>query len=268
MNVLLNNTLGVLGGGNMAEALLKGIITSKLLESKKITVYDILPERRALFKSMGCIEATTPKQTTSSSILLVAVKPQNVREALAEITSPKALFISIAAGVSTPTLEAVLGGDARVIRVMPNTPLLVGKGMAGLCRGSKATDKDMHIAMALFRCGGDAVEVSEDAMDAVTALSGSGPAYVFRFAEAMFAAGERMGLSAELARRLTIGTLRGAAEMLEKDSDASELRRKVTSPGGTTAAALGVFEEGGLEDLVAKALSAAQARSMELGQKQ
>lgn len=269
MNPLQNCTLGVLGGGNMAEALLKGVLSSGLMKAEDITVYDILPERRAHFENMGCTGAATPEQVLSAKVILVAVKPQNIREALAAIdASTKSLFVSIAAGVSTHALESLLGEDARVIRVMPNTPLLVGKGMAGLCRGSKASEDDMRIATALFRCGGDAVEVTEEAMDAVTALSGSGPAYVFCFAEAMFAAGEQMGLSPELSRRLTIGTIRGAAEMLEKDSDAAELRRKVTSPGGTTAAALDVFEKDGFAEMVTKALGAACDRSLELGRGQ
>lgn len=253
----------------MAEALLRGVVRSGLLNAKKITVYDILPERRAVFEKMGCVRAESAEEALTGSITLVAVKPQNVRDALQAVPAlPKSLFVSIAAGVSTKTLESILGETSRVVRVMPNTPLLAGKGMTALCAGTRATPEDVAAAAALFRCGGDAVEVEEEAMNAVTALSGSGPAYVFRFAEAMFAAGEGMGLSRELARRLTIGTIAGAAAMLEGGVEAAELRGRVTSPGGTTAAALEVFEEGDFEGLVERALFAARERSVELGREE
>lgn len=270
-------TLGILGGGNMAEALLRGILSSGLLAPNSIIVYDILPERLALFESLGCTPALTPSQAFTAPTVLIAVKPQNIHDALVATASTTAtpsfsssgqLFISIAAGVTTHTLESLLSPEARVIRVMPNTPLLAGCGMTALCRGSRATAADMETAMNFFRCGGDAVEVTESEMDAVTALSGSGPAYIFRFAEALFSSGEAMGLSPELSRRLAIGTIRGAAAMLERNGDAAELRRKVTSPGGTTAAALAVFERGGFEKLVQTALSAACTRSAELGRDQ
>lgn len=264
-----STTFGVVGGGNMAEALLRGVLASGLIPAGNVRVYDPVAERRALFAGLGMRAAENAAEALAAEVVLLAVKPQVMADALAgAVARAGQLFISIAAGIRTDRLEALLSSGARVVRVMPNTPLLVGKGMSAICPGSTATAEDVRAALQLFVCGGDAVEVTEEAMDAVTALSGSGPAYVFRFAEALFAAGEAMGLSPELSRRLAIGTIQGAAEMLVRDPDAAELRRRVTSPGGTTAAALGVFEQGGLEELVGKALAAACERGRELGRGQ
>lgn len=259
-------SIGSIGGGNMAEALLRGVVSAGLTAPERICVFDIIPERRDVFKKMGCLPAGSPADALAADVVLLAVKPQNMREALRTV-APRAgqVFVSIAAGIRLAMLESWLAPGAKVVRVMPNTPLLAGKGMSALCPGARATPEDTRMVEALFRCGGDAVQVTEADMDAVTALSGSGPAYVFRFAEALFAAGEGLGLSPELSKRLAIGTVRGAAEMLERDGDAAELRRRVTSPGGTTAAALDAFEKGGLEELVKSALEAARTRSVELG---
>ncbi len=259
-------TLGVLGGGNMAEALLRGVIASGLLAAEQICVFDIVPARREVFAGLGCRVAASAAEAFGADVVLLATKPQNVRDALAGAAArPGQVVASILAGVPTRVLESILGAGARVVRVMPNTPLLVGKGMAGLSGGRDATAEDVALVRTLFSCSGDAVEVEESDLDAVTALSGSGPAYLFCFAEALIAAGEELGLEAALAKRLTLGMLAGSAEMLSRDGDAAALRKRVTSPGGTTAAALAVLEAGDFAGLVRSALRAARDRGAELG---
>lgn len=258
--------LGVIGGGNMAEALVRGVIGAGLVPAPSITVHDIVPARREVFRDLGCVAVENPHEATGADIVLLATKPQVVEEALSgvELRRDQAL-VSIAAGVPCARLEGLLGAGARVIRVMPNTPLLVGRGMSALAPGANATADDMALAMALFAGAGDAVEVTEDKLDAVTALSGSGPAYVFAFAEALVAGAETLGLDPELAMRLIVGTLRGSAEMLARFGNPAGLREQVTSPGGTTAAALRVFGERDFSGIVADALRAARDRGAELG---
>ncbi len=259
-------TLAVIGGGNMAEALLRGVIASGLLPAADIIVYDILPARRGLFAALGCRTVESPEHASAADAILLATKPKDLGSALHAFTlRPGRVLLSILAGVPSARIESLLPPESRVVRVMPNTPLLVGKGMTCFAGGARATEADKAMTQSLFACRGDAVEVDETMLDAVTALSGSGPAYLFRFAETLMAAGEAIGLPPALAKRLAIGTLAGAAEMLARDGDAATLRRNVTSPGGTTAAALAVLDEGDFDGLVARALAAARDRGAELG---
>ncbi len=261
-----NMRLGVLGGGNMAEALVRGVIRAELLPPAHIAVHDILPARREVFAALGCAAAETPAEAAAAGVVLLATKPQNAEEALSGLAfGGDALLVSIAAGIPCKRLEGWVGGTPRVVRVMPNTPLLVGMGASALARGTHATAEDMARATALFAGSGVAVEVPEDALDAVTALSGSGPAYVFRFAEALQRAGEELGLDPGLAAKLTCATLRGSAEMLERFGDPAALGKNVTSPGGTTAAALAVLDAKGFDGIVSAALAAARDRGAELG---
>lgn len=263
-----DKTLGVLGGGNMAEAIIRGVLDADLLPAARITVYDPLPARRAVFAALGCAAPDDACAAARADVVLTAVKPQVYRAAVGAVAAalaPQALVVSIAAGVPCRTIEALLPAGTRVIRVMPNTPLLAGCGMSCLARGTHATQDDMACALELFACAGTALETNESAMDAVTALSGSGPAYIFRFAEALMAGGEQIGLTPDQARLLTIKTLSGAAAMLERTQDAATLRRNVTSPGGTTAAALRVLDDADLMGTAARALAAARDRSIELG---
>lgn len=259
-------SLGAIGGGNMAEALVRGVIRAGLLSPERICVFDISPERLSVFSGLGCRTAESAAGVLDAHVVLLATKPQNVREALEDVPLRDGqVLVSILAGVSTAAMESLLPAGARVVRTMPNTPLLVGKGMTALAGGKSATADDVATAVALFACSGDAVEVNEGDLDAVTALSGSGPAYLFRFAETLMVGAERIGLDPELAKRLAIGMLAGSAEMLARDGDAPALRHRVTSPGGTTAAALAVLEDGDFEGLVGRALRAACERSAELG---
>ncbi len=261
--------LGIIGGGNMAEALVRGVITAGLVAAYRVIAYDPLPARRQVFADLGCLAAESVRDTLNADVILLATKPQNLREAVGGLSGairPGTLFISIAAGIGTQAIEKLLPSGTRVIRVMPNTPLLVGQGMSALARGSAAGQEDMELALELFACAGKAVEVRENLLDSVTALSGSGPAYFFRFAEALIAGGVALGMSPSLSKELTIAMLKGSAEMLERYQDPALLRERVTSPGGTTAAALKVFEDRDFAAMIAEALSAASRRSVELGQ--
>lgn len=261
--------LGVIGAGNMAEALIRGVVGTELISPDKILACDPATERRMVFQSIGCQVADNAAAAAEMDVLLLSVKPQMVRDVLGDIgnlVEPGTLVISIIAGVKSSTLAGLLPEGVRIIRVMPNTPLLVGMGMAAVAKGVGAGSDDMQRVLALFEAAGKAIEVDENAMDAVTALSGSGPAYVFYFAEALIAAGKSLGLPADVSHTLAINTLRGAASMLAlEDGDPEDLRKKVTSPGGTTAAALDVFREGDFFALVDKALMAAKKRGEELG---
>ncbi len=263
---MLNKQLGVIGGGNMAEALLRGVIAGGVVKAPAITVYDVLPARQEVFAKLGCVAAETARDAASADVVLLAVKPQTAEEALRGLAfRDDQLLVSIAAGIPCARLEGWAGGDVRVVRVMPNTPLLVGMGASALARGKRADANDMAKAMRLFAGSGLAVEVTEDRLDAVTALSGSGPAYLFRFAEALQKGGEALGLDEDLAAELTAATLRGAAELLVRLGNPGTLREQVTSPGGTTAAALNILNERGFERIVGDALAAARDRSIELG---
>lgn len=263
--------LGIVGGGNMAEALVRGVIAADLIPALRIVVYDPLVTRREVFRGFGCVVAENAHEVLNSDVILLATKPQNLPDAVRTMTfSPgkPQLLISIAAGISTRVIERLLPTGSRVIRVMPNTPLLVGMGVSALARGTNANEHDLTMALELFSCCGKAVEVDEKLMDGVTALSGSGPAYLFRFAEVLMNGGIAIGLPPELSKELTIALLRGSAEMLSRYQDAAVLRERVTSPGGTTAAALKVFDERNFGGMVAAALEAARYRSQELGREQ
>ncbi len=264
-------TLGFIGGGNMAEALVRGVLAADLMPADMITVYDPLLVRRQIFSAFGCVATDNPAAPPCKNVVLLAVKPQTISLALAEAAkavTPDTLVISIAAGVRIDTIERALPAGTGVVRVMPNTPLLIGKGVSALAAGSRADAADMDRAMELFSCAGRAYRVDEKDLDAVTALSGSGPAYLFAFAEALIAAGVAAGLSPALASDLAVGTLEGSAGMLSQLGDPAALRERVTSPGGTTAAALAVFRERRFAETIGEAVLAAKNRSTELGREQ
>jgi pyrroline-5-carboxylate reductase len=264
--------LGIIGAGNMAGALVKGLLETRRCRPREVWASDADPAQlRRLERAHGI--AAAPDNTAlvrDSAVVLLAVKPQVMDAVLAEIrdaVTRRQLFISIAAGISLARLEAGLGGSAKVVRVMPNTPALVGTGMSVLVRGRRATVADEKLAAGYFDGVGDVVRVRDEAlMDAVTGLSGSGPAYVYRFAEGLIAGGIAEGLPPALARRLAYQTLRGAAVMLQETGRSpEELRAMVTSPGGTTLAGLRTLDERGFVDAVQAGVAAATARSRELG---
>jgi pyrroline-5-carboxylate reductase len=265
---LQNKKIAFIGAGNMAEALIRGLLANKAVEPSQIVAADVRPERLEFFTRTFGIRTATDNAAAirDATIVVLAIKPQQMSEALSALRpSPSALFISIAAGVTTSKIEGELGGHVRVIRAMPNTPALVGAGAAALAKGAHATDEDLAVAEAILRAVGLAVRVDETLIDAVTALSGSGPAYVFLITEALIKAGVAEGLEEGLAKRLAIQTLYGASKLLmEGGEEPGSLRRKVTSPGGTTEAALKVMNDHKLMEIFKEAIGAAAHRSKEL----
>ena len=261
-------SLVFIGAGNMAEALCRGILKAGLFAPERIAACDPSEERRRLFADELGVAASAENDLAGAGTVILAVKPQTMPDILAEVggaLTPEQLVVTIAAGVRTSQIEAACADGCRVVRVMPNTPMLAGVGMSALCKGARATDDDLETALALFRCAGEAVVVDEPAMDAVTALSGSGPAYFFYLVEAMTDAGIAEGLDRPLAAQLAAQTLLGAGALLaQSDDDAAALRRKVTSPGGTTEAAVGVLDDAGVKESLVRAVRRAAERSREL----
>ncbi|MEA2707777.1 MAG: pyrroline-5-carboxylate reductase [Phycisphaerales bacterium] len=264
--------LGIIGAGNMAEAIARGVLTKQLLRPSEIIAADTSPQRRELFTNELRIKAVEDNAAASDArMILLSVKPQHMAAALAAIApvlSPKTLIVSIAAGISTAFIEKHLGGGKawRVIRTMPNTPMLVGEGMAAMAAGKNATKDDLAAARKLFEAAADVIEVDEDKMDAVTAVSGSGPAYFFFLVEQMIRAATELGMTPEQAKLLATKTAAGAAKMLATSADPPDvLRRKVTSPGGTTEAAISHMTKQNWPQITVDAIKAAEQRGRELG---
>lgn len=260
-----------IGAGNMAEALVRGLLAAGVARAGDVSVTDIAPARlehfRARYGVVGGSDNAAAARTADT--LVLAVKPQQLAAACAELAGALArnpLVISIAAGIPTARIEQWLGGAARVVRAMPNTPALVGAGVTAIAPGRLATDDDLDRAERLLGAAGTVVRVAESAMDAVTAVSGSGPAYVFYLAEAMREAAARLGLAPEVADALVRRTILGAGRLLEAESATppEELRRRVTSKGGTTEAAVSVLEERRVREAFVAAITAAAARAKEL----
>ena len=265
--------LGILGAGNMAEAIARGVTHAGVFRPEQIIAADVSPQRRELFQNELKIRAVEQNAEVArqSRILLLSVKPQQMADALGgvgKVIDPAAaLIVSIAAGVGTATIERHLGAGRpwRVVRTMPNTPMLVGEGMVAIARGANATAEDLAIARRIFEAAASVIEVREDQLDAVTALSGSGPAYFFYLVEQMVRAGTELGLTPEQSHLLATKTALGAAKMLVTSSDSpQELRRKVTSPGGTTQAAITHLEQAGTANHIVDAIKAAERRGKEL----
>lgn len=261
--------IGYIGGGNMAEALIKGMVQSGM---KDIIVSEPREDRRAyLEKTYGAKTTSDNKEVVrQSAIVILAVKPQNMDDVTNEIApfiTGEKLVVSIAAGITLPYLTSRLK-TSKIVRVMPNTPALVQEGMSVLSMCECIHDKEMALVRGIFMSVGKVLVLPEKYMDAVTALSGSGPAFVALFTEAMIAAGIKMGLTEGNASELVIQTVIGTARLLETGMPPDKLREMVTSPGGTTAAGLKVFEEIGLKEMVSGGIGAAANRSKELGRKE
>ena len=261
--------IAVIGVGNMGEALVRGILRAGLVPPQSLVVCDARAEvAQALARELDVVPAPLPDAVRGADVVLLAVKPQGMAAVLAAVElDDGAVVLSVAAGVSIATLEAGLGADVRhieVVRTMPNTPALVGLGASAFALGTHRS-RARDVAVAVLGSVGIALEVDEGQLDAVTALSGSGPAYVFRMLEALTAAGIAAGLPPEIATPLAKQTLLGAATLANGDTDPAELRRRVTSPGGTTAAALKVLEARGWADILEDAVLAAKARGEALG---
>jgi pyrroline-5-carboxylate reductase len=260
---------GVIGAGNMAEAIVLATVTEGLFNPSNIVACDPDGARREVFASMGAETSPGAEAVADCDLVMISVKPQAFADAVAKVAhviKPDALVFSIAAGITTDKIASLLPPGTRIVRVMPNTPIMAGFGVAGICRGENASDEDVERVATIFRTAGTAYEVEEGLMDAVTAVSGSGPAYFFRLAELLGDAGVMAGLPEELSRAMAAETMIGAARLLEETSQPpEELRRIVTSPGGTTAAALEVMDNMGLGKIMAEAVAAAVRRGAELG---
>lgn len=268
---MVEGTLGFLGAGKMAEALAKGICANGLVPPDRILMSDISAERRAHVAETLGVQAL--EQNTDlieqSSIVVVALKPNYVRDVLpdlAPLVTAEKLVVSIAAGITLAELESILPDETRVVRVMPNTPCLVGEGAAGYSLGSVARAEDGETVGEILSAVGTCVLLPERLLDAVTGLSGSGPAYVFLAIEALADGGVRAGLPRDVALKLSAQTVLGAAKlMLETGRHPAELKDMVASPGGTTIAGLAALEELGLRSALIEAVTTATERARELG---
>jgi pyrroline-5-carboxylate reductase len=255
--------LVIVGGGKMGEALLAGLVAAKWADPTELAVVEPVAARRAELADRHPGVTITDAPVAAAGAVL-AMKPADVAAACASLTSDRVL--SIAAGVTIKTIEGALGRNAAVVRAMPNTPATVGAGASAIAGGTHATDDDLAWAEGILGAVGTVARVPEKSLDAVTGLSGSGPAYVFLFAEALIEGGVTAGLPRPVSEELAIQTLLGAARLLAETDDGPEaLRAAVTSPGGTTAAGLRELERNGVRSAVIEAVMAATRRSVELG---
>jgi len=274
--MLTKKTIGFLGAGNLAEALIKGLIGSGSVKAGQIIASDRISDRLIHLAEAYEIKVFSKNFETvrNADIIFLTVKPNDVadvlKEAAADFTQGK-LLISVAAGVTTSKIletlkEAGLAHFVPVVRAMPNTPAIVAQGATGICAGIGTGERQMELAKALFEPIGK-VEIVDDEslMDAVTGLSGSGPAYVFLFIEALIDGGVKAGLPRDTAKRLAMQTVAGAAALaMQSPKDLEELRRMVSSPGGTTIEGLNKLDEGGFRETVVSAVEAATRRAREL----
>ncbi len=274
-----DTTVAILGSGSMGTAILSGMVRHGIKkENIKVTTRKV-ESAEALAKKFGVTAYATSYQPNSNSlavegaqIILLAIKPANVIEVLEQIKtviSKDAIVISVAAGVTTATIESYLPESVSVIRAMPNTPALIQQGLTGISVGSRASAEQLAVAVALFDAVGKTVVLPEDQIDALSTISGSGPAYVFYFMEEFISTAKAMGFSQEDAYLLVTQTFLGASELIaQTQGDPAELRRAVTSPNGTTMKAVAVLEEGKLHELLLRATTAALARAKEISQEQ
>ena len=266
----LHQQVGFLGFGNMGQAIGNGLLDAGEIGYEQLVLYDLFTEKLQSYGEKGSILAQSPGGLVGESgVVILATKPQDMDAALADIHPENigdTLFISIAAGLSIAYFEARLGNTARIVRVMPNTPAMVNAGAAAYSLGAGCISEDEGIVQTIFDSIGMSVRVPEESIDAVTALSGSGPAYYFYLVECFVNSGVELGLTESQATELAVQTLYGAGKMLKETGEsAAVLRGNVTSKGGTTFAALESFRGNDLEGTVRAAVEAAANRSRELG---
>ena len=271
-----NNKIAIIGAGSMGGAILSGLVAAGYSADSITASTATTQSAKALAEKFSITTFALESAASANSqaaenadILLLAVKPAKVLETLSEIkdtVKSGALVISVAAGVTTSAMEQALGSKASVIRAMPNTPSIVGHGVTGIARGSSATDSQRGIAKELFETVGQVLIVDEDKINALSTISGSGPAYVFYFAEKLMVAAMKMGFSESEANLMVRATFLGSATLLAASSDSPEtLRAQVTSPNGTTMQATARFDQADLEKVFIEATEAALARAIELG---
>lgn len=264
--------IGFLGAGSIAESLVRGMLKAGLVRPEQVLVSNRSNRERLeeLSRRYGVIAAGSKDRLVSEcDIVVIACKPKDVADLLAEVgeeSRPGQIVLSLAAGITTAFIEARLGPGVQVVRAMPNTSCQVGESATAICRGRSADDGAVRAVQAMLESVGKVYEVPEEQMDAVTGLSGSGPAYVYLMVEAMVRAGQEVGLPADVARALTIQTIKGAALMLEETGeDPAVLRERVTSPNGTTYAGLKALHEAGFTEALVRAIGRATERARELG---
>ncbi len=266
-----NLTVGFIGAGRMATALAQGLISAGFVSADRVVATDVVRAAREAFarQTSARVVESTSAVVSDSDVLFLAVKPQQMSQVLSSLSAmleDRHLIIAIAAGLSLSVYESALGTNRRIVRVMPNTPCLVGECAAGFATGGSATAEDSKLVEAMLTTVGVAVQVDEKLLDAVTGLSGSGPAYVYQIIEALSDGAVRVGLPRDIATKLAAQTLLGAAKMvLETGQHPGELKDAVTSPGGTTIAGIHALEAGGLRGTLMNAVQAATERSKELG---
>jgi pyrroline-5-carboxylate reductase len=269
---MLDTQIGFIGAGQMGRALARGFVQANLVSPERVLVSDPVPEARHAFQETirGARPVETGRLVEESTVVFLAVKPQNLAAVFQELKTvgkEETLFVSVAAGVTLSTLVQGLGTQ-RVVRVMPNTACLVGLGASGYCLALGATPEDDRLIGQLLQSVGVAVRLDEGLLDAVTGLSGSGPAFVYQFLEALSDGGVRVGLPRDAARQLAAQTVYGAAAMvLQTGEHPAVLKDRVASPGGTTIVGLQALEDGGMRAAVMKAVEAATERSRQLGAK-
>jgi pyrroline-5-carboxylate reductase len=263
--------VGFVGTGRMATALAGGLVSSGFCSSDSIVGSDVVSAAADAFSEStgGSVVGSNSEVAGCSDVIVLAIKPQQMSEVLGElaaVVTPDHLVVSIAAGITLSTLAEALGGSTRLVRVMPNTPCLVGISASAFAPGPAATDADADLVARLLETVGVALPVSEELIDAVTGLSGSGPAYIYEVIEGLVAGGVSCGLSRDVALQLAAQTVKGAAEMVLSTGESPEaLRDAVASPGGTTIAGLAELERLGLRGVLVSAVEAATRRSRELG---
>ncbi|MGN0453129.1 MAG: pyrroline-5-carboxylate reductase [Ruminococcus sp.] len=260
--------IGFIGGGNMATAIILGLLGSGT-NAEDISVYDIDREKLSVFSKKGVgISESAQNLTKNSDIIVLAVKPQNYREVLISVKDSadgEKTFVSIAAGITVGFVREMLALECPVVRVMPNTPLLLGKGATAICPTENVESTVLDTVRSMFSAGGVVEEFSEDKMDAVISLNGSSPAYFYLFAKAMADYAESVNIDRDKAMKLICAAMEGSAEMLRSSGDDPDtLIKKVSSKGGTTIAALNKFYDNSFEDIIFEAMSACTKRASEL----
>jgi len=260
--------LGIIGAGNMAGAIINGVLHNGLLDAQKLCVYDTDEAKLAALGDRGVrLCASNAEVVLRSDVIVLAVKPQSMKEVLGQIkgqTDGKCM-VSIAAGVPSAFIKSVLEKDAYVVRVMPNTPMLLGQGAIAIAQAQNVPKSLYDAAVSVFSCSGQVVFLPEEKLNEIIGVNGSSPAFFFRMAKAMRDAAEKQGIDPDVALKLIIKTMEGSAAMLKNaGSTPEELIKQVSSPGGTTVAALGAFDELGFDTLVGDAMTRCTKRAYEL----
>lgn len=269
---LWEGTLGFIGAGSMAQAMVSGLVGGGFLAPRRVWAVNRQDDARLAELARWGAHTTRDKAEVCrrSELIVLAVKPKDAEQVLGELRphlTADHVLLSLMAGIPTAYIESLLDEGARVVRAMPNTSSAVRESATAISAGRHASPEDMAVVAALLGAVGQVLIVDEEALAAVTALSGSGPAYVYLLLESLIQAGEAAGLEREVARRLVLQTVYGSAKMVrETERDPAELRQKVSSPGGTTVAALSVLEESGFRESLIRAVARAKERSVELGQ--